>query len=81
MEKNQAIAEQRAFEIEQKKEQARLKKARKDEIARVENEKRVARKLKDDAWKAEQLAHLCVLVQLAGNEAERNEVSSIHRGR
>ncbi|KAA1092514.1 ATP-dependent DNA helicase sgs1 [Puccinia graminis f. sp. tritici] len=75
------IAEERAERNEQKKEQARLEKARKDEARRVEEEKRLARKAKDDEWNSVQMAHLALLVRLAGAEAERKGLASIHRGR
>ncbi|KAA1074366.1 ATP-dependent DNA helicase sgs1 [Puccinia graminis f. sp. tritici] len=69
-------AERRAIEEEagqsQREEKARLRKEEEDRLA--------AKKVIEDKWKAEQAVHLALLVRLAGEEATRRGVASIHRG-
>jgi hypothetical protein len=52
-----------------------------DERRRMEIERCKAKRQAEDLWKEEQAKHLAMLVRLAGEDAERRGVASIHRGR
>ncbi|KAA1074287.1 ATP-dependent DNA helicase sgs1 [Puccinia graminis f. sp. tritici] len=71
----------RAAKLAVEAEEARIAKAKQEELKRKEREKAEERKRLEDNRKAEERAHLAVLVRLAGEEAERRGVASIHRGR
>ncbi|WAR51993.1 hypothetical protein PtB15_1B431 [Puccinia triticina] len=75
------VAEAKRVEEEEKRarelEAERITKEIEDNRKRAEQE----HKRGEEAWKAEQALHMSMLVKLAGEEAERRGVESIHRGR
>ncbi|KAA1079242.1 ATP-dependent DNA helicase sgs1 [Puccinia graminis f. sp. tritici] len=73
--------EERSRRLAIENEVARLAKEARDEEKRLERERNEARRLLDVAKKEEERAHLAILIRLAGEEAERQGVESIHRGR
>jgi hypothetical protein len=72
--------EERSRRLAIENEVARLAKEARDEEKRLERERNEAQRLLDVAKKEEERAHLAILIRLAGEEAERRGVESIHRG-
>ncbi|KAA1074978.1 ATP-dependent DNA helicase sgs1 [Puccinia graminis f. sp. tritici] len=71
-----------AAEVQAREEAAAIRaKEIEDERRRMEIERCKAKRQAEDLWKEEQAKHLAMLVRLAGEDAERRGVASIHRGR
>ncbi|KAA1075904.1 ATP-dependent DNA helicase sgs1 [Puccinia graminis f. sp. tritici] len=81
MDKKRVRDEARAQKLEIKAEAARKVRMEKEALKIQEKAMADERKRVDDARKAEERAQLAILVRLAGEDAERRGVESIHRGR
>ncbi|KAH9448797.1 hypothetical protein Pst134EA_028094 [Puccinia striiformis f. sp. tritici] len=74
-------AEARAHKQAAVKEAARVAKDLKDRLSRIEAERKQERERIEDKLKKEYETQLAELIRLAGEDAERRGVASIHRGR
>ncbi|KAA1139300.1 ATP-dependent DNA helicase sgs1 [Puccinia graminis f. sp. tritici] len=80
-EKKRICDEERNQRLAEEAEVARVAREAKEEVKRLEKEKVEARRLLEVAKKNKERAELAILIKLAGEEAERRGVESIHRGR
>ncbi|KAI7937709.1 hypothetical protein MJO29_015024 [Puccinia striiformis f. sp. tritici] len=74
-------AEARAHKQAAVKEAAQVAKDLKDRLSRIEAERKQERERIEDKLKKEYETQLAELIRLAGEDAERRGVASIHRGR